>query len=142
VTFPHRLTMKRPNTLSRRSSLGVPIGVRASLELALTRDHFDVVHVHEPGVPSLSYLALRDTRGLAVATFHSPERLGYPPGKKQREKLLGRVDALTATSRATAEAAEAPFPGDSRVLPLGFRPQPFTPARPMKGTAGPSAWHC
>ena len=58
--------------VSRRSSLGVPIGVRASLELALTRDHFDVVHVHEPGVPSLSYLALRDTRALAVATFHSP----------------------------------------------------------------------
>jgi hypothetical protein len=105
--------------VSRRSRLGVPIGVRANLGLALTRDRFDVVHVHEPGVPSLSYLALRDTRGLAVATFHSAERLGYPPGKKQREKLLGRVDALTATSRATADAAQVRFPGDYTVLPLG-----------------------
>ena len=68
--------------VSRRSRLGVPIGVQANLELALTRDRFDVVHVHEPGVPSLSYLALRDTRGLAVATFHSAERLGYPPGQE------------------------------------------------------------
>ena len=105
--------------VSRRSRLGVPIGVQANLGLALTRDRFDVVHVHEPGLPSLSYLALRDARGLAVATFHSADRLGYPPGKKQRERLLGRVDALTATSQATAEAAAARFPGDYRTLPLG-----------------------
>jgi glycosyltransferase involved in cell wall biosynthesis len=110
----------------------VPIGVQANLELALTRDRFDVVHVHEPGLPSLSYLALRDARGLSVATFHSPERLGYPPGKKQREKLLGRVDALTASSAATAEAAAARFPGDYRTLPLGVDLDRFKPARPRK----------
>jgi predicted metal-dependent phosphoesterase TrpH/glycosyltransferase involved in cell wall biosynthesis len=118
--------------VSRRSSLGVPIGVRASLELALTRDHFDVVHVHEPGLPSLSYLALRDTRALAVATFHSAERLGYPPGRKQRERLLGRVDALTATSREIAEAASVRFPGDYRILPLGVDLDLFAPARPRR----------
>ena len=118
--------------VSRRSRLGVPIGVRANLELALTRDRFDVVHVHEPAVPSLSYLALRDTRGLAVATFHSPERLGYPPGKKQRERLLGRVDALTATSGETAEAAATRFPGDYRVLPLGVDLELFASARPRR----------
>jgi predicted metal-dependent phosphoesterase TrpH/glycosyltransferase involved in cell wall biosynthesis len=116
--------------VSRRSSLGVPIGVRANLELALTCDRFDVVHVHEPGVPSLSYLALRGAPGLVVATFHSPERLSYPPGRKQREKLLGRVDALTATSRATAEAAAARFPGDYRVLPIGVDLDLFAPAGP------------
>ena len=118
--------------VSRRSRLGVPIGVQANLGLALARDRFDVVHVHEPGLPSLSYLALRDTRRLAVATFHSAERLGYPPGKKQREKLLGRVDALTATSRATAEAAAARFPGDYTVLPLGVDPELFAPAEPRR----------
>jgi predicted metal-dependent phosphoesterase TrpH/glycosyltransferase involved in cell wall biosynthesis len=118
--------------VSRRSSLGVPIGVRANLELALTSDKFDVVHVHEPGLPSLSYLALRDTRGLAIATFHSAERLGYPPGKKQREKLLGRVDALTATSRATAAAAAARFPGDYRTLPLGVDLERFRPSKQRK----------
>jgi predicted metal-dependent phosphoesterase TrpH len=115
--------------VSRRSRLGVPIGVQANLGLALTRDRFDLVHVHEPGLPSLSYLALRDARGLAVATFHSAERLGYPPGKKQREKLLGRVDALTATGPAVAEAAAARFPGDYRTLPLGVDLVRFAPTR-------------
>jgi predicted metal-dependent phosphoesterase TrpH/glycosyltransferase involved in cell wall biosynthesis len=111
-----------------RSRLGVPLGVRANLELALTRDRFDVVHAHEPGLPSLSYLALRDARGLAVATFHSAERLAYPPGRKQRERLLGRVDALTATSKDVAAAASARFPGDYDVLPLGVDTDLFRPA--------------
>ena len=116
--------------ISRKSRLGVPIGVRANLELALSRDRFDVVHGHEPGLPSLSYLALRDARGLAVATFHAPERLGYPPGKKQRERLLARVDALTAVSEEAAAAAAARFPGDYALLPQGVDLELFQPAKP------------
>src|SRR4051794_30396397 len=61
--------------ISRRSRVGVPVGVRANLALALARGRFDVVHGVEPALPSLSYLALRDTEALAVATFLSPERL-------------------------------------------------------------------
>jgi predicted metal-dependent phosphoesterase TrpH len=106
--------------VSRKSRLGVPIGVRANLELALRADSFDVLHVHEPGLPSLSYLALRDSRALSVATFHSPERLAYPPGKKQRERLLSRTDGLTAVGGETLAAARARFPGDYRALPYGI----------------------
>ncbi len=118
--------------MSRKSSLGVPIGVRANLELALQADFFDVLHAHEPGVPSLSYLALRDSRALSVATFHSPERLGYPPGKKQRERLLSRIDALTAVGAETLVAASERFPGDYRALPFGVDPALFPKAAPAK----------
>src|SRR3954454_3311963 len=97
--------------ISRRSRIGVPVGARANLSLALARGRFDVVHGFEPGLPSLSYLALRDAEALTVATFLSPERLGYPPGRAQRERLLARVDALVATNEATAEAAAIRFPG-------------------------------
>ena len=115
--------------VSRASRVGVPVGVRANLELALSRGGFDVVHAHEPGLPSLSYLALRDAPGLAVATFHSPERLGYPPSKARRATLLGRIDALTAVGEQTLAAAKARFPGAYRLLPIGvdtdlFRPGP------------------
>jgi len=63
--------------ISRRSQMGVPVGVHANLALALAQGRYDVVHGFEPGLPSISYLALRDTEALAVATFLSPERLGY-----------------------------------------------------------------
>jgi predicted metal-dependent phosphoesterase TrpH len=116
--------------ISRKSRLGVPIGVRANLELALGTDSFDVLHAHEPGLPSLSYLALRDSRALSVATFHSPERLAYPPGKKQRERLLSRIDGLTAVGDETLSAARTRFPGDYRALPYGIELDRVRASRP------------
>ena len=114
--------------VSRRSQLGVPVGVQANLKLALAQGDYDVVHGFEPGLPSLSYLALRDTDALAVATFASANRLGYPPARSQREKLLGRLDALVALSEAVRDAAEERFPGDYRVLSPGVDTELFAPA--------------
>jgi len=111
--------------VSRRSQLGVPVGVQANLRQALAQGSFDLVHGFEPGLPSLSYLALRDTDALGVATFVSANRLGYPPARSQREKLLGRLDALIALSEPTREAAEERFPGDYR------RPLPRRRRRPL-----------
>ena len=127
---PHELIALGPAVpVSRRSRIGVPVGVRANLSLALARGEYDVVHGFEPGLPSLSYLALRDSRAFAVATFLSAERLGYPPGKAQRERLLGRIDELVATSEATAEAAAERLPGDYRVITAGVDLERFKPGR-------------
>jgi predicted metal-dependent phosphoesterase TrpH/glycosyltransferase involved in cell wall biosynthesis len=111
--------------ISRRSKVGLPVGVRANLSLALERGGYDVVHAFEPGLPSLSYLALRQAHTLSVASFFSAERLGYPPGKAQREKLLARVDALVASSPEVAHAAAARFPGEYRIVDVGVDPELF-----------------
>ena len=118
--------------VSRRSRVGVPVGVRANLALALQRGRFDIVHGFEPGLPSLSYLALRDSHALGVATFLSAERLGYPPGKPQRERLLSRVDALLATSPEVAAAAAERLPGDYRIVFPGVDAELFRPEQKLK----------
>jgi len=115
--------------ISRRSRMGLPVGVRANLSTALARGRFDVVHGFEPGLPSLSYLALRDARALTVASFFSPERLGYPPGRAQRERLLGRIDALVAASPEAAHAAAQRFPGEYRIVEQGVDDELFQPAQ-------------
>jgi predicted metal-dependent phosphoesterase TrpH len=114
--------------ISRRSQLGVPVGARFNLELALGEGRFDIVHGFEPGLPSLSYLALRDAKSLAVATFFSPERLAYPPGRAQRERLLNRIDALLATSERTRAAATERFPGAYELVSEGVDTELFVPA--------------
>ena len=113
--------------VSRRSRIGVPVGVRANLALALERGRFDIVHGFEPALPSLSYLALRDSHALGVATFLSAERLGYPPGKPQRKRLLSRIDALLATSQEVAAAAALRLPGDYRIIYAGVDAELFQP---------------
>jgi predicted metal-dependent phosphoesterase TrpH len=118
--------------ISRRSRMGVPVGARANLGLALAEGRYDVVHGFEPGLPSLSYLALRDTQALAVGTFFSPERLGYPPGRAQRERLLARLDALVAVSKEAADAAASRFPGDYELLSEGVDLDLFVPAAKRK----------
>ena len=109
--------------------MGVPVGWRANLAVALSRGGYDLVHGFEPALPSLSYLALRSTQTIAVASFFSAERLGYPPGKAQREKLLGRIDALIASSDEVAAAAGERFPGDYRIVSPGVDTSLFRPGR-------------
>ena len=113
--------------VSRRTNMGVPVAVRANLRLALARGRFDVVHGFEPGLPSLSYLALTSTEALTAATFFSVDRLAYPARRSRRDRLRTRVDALLATSNETAEAAALRFDGDYALVPIGvdlgrFRP--------------------
>jgi len=115
--------------LSRRTHLGIPVAVRANLRAALARGAYDVVHGFEPGLPSLSYLALTSTHALTAATFFSPERLTYPPRRARRDLLRARVDALLATSPATAEAAAERFPGEYALVPLGVDTTLFRPGR-------------
>jgi hypothetical protein len=114
--------------LSRRTHMGVPVGVRANLRLALARGRYDVVHGFEPGLPSLSYLALTTADALTAATFFSRDRLGYPARRSRRDRLRIRVDALLATSEETAEAAAERFEGDYRLVPIGVDATMFRPS--------------
>ena len=115
--------------ISRRTSIGVPVGVRASLRLALASADYDVVHGFEPGLPSISRLALTASRSLTAATFLSPERLSYPSRRSRRDRFSIRVDALLATSSETEEVAAERFHGDYRIVPIGVDVQLFRPRR-------------
>jgi predicted metal-dependent phosphoesterase TrpH/glycosyltransferase involved in cell wall biosynthesis len=113
--------------LSRRTNIGVPVAVRANLRTALAKGRFDVVHGFEPGLPSISYLALSSTHALTAATFFSEDRLGYPTRRSRRDRLRARVDALLATSEATADAASERFEGEYEIVPLGVDVDTFAP---------------
>lgn len=113
--------------LSRRTHLGIPVAVRANLRVALVHGRFDVVHGFEPGLPSISYLALTMTHALTAATFFSPDHLGYPARRSRRDRLSIRVDALLATSEEAASAAGERFEGDYELVPAGIDTTLFAP---------------
>src|SRR4051794_2307561 len=105
----------------RSRPVSLPIDVSRTIEDLLAHARFDFVHVHEPFAPSAASAALRHSRALNVATFHSPtERvMSTGPGRKIVELLFGRLDARTASFGVTRDLVARYFPGDYRVIRPG-----------------------
>jgi predicted metal-dependent phosphoesterase TrpH/glycosyltransferase involved in cell wall biosynthesis len=110
------------SVLGRRGgSVSVPIDVSRTIESLLDDAPFDFVHVHEPFAPSASSAALRHSRALNVGTFHAAtERvLSTQVARRFVELFFGRLDARTASFRATRDLVCRHFPGEYDVIPPG-----------------------
>ena len=120
-----------PFSPARRRAASLPMDVARTIEEALGGLALDIVHVHEPFAPSAASVALRHSRALNVGSFHGPtERLLSTQLARPLSRLLfGRLDARTASYRATRDLLQRFFPGDYRVILPGSdcRPQPRAP---------------
>jgi predicted metal-dependent phosphoesterase TrpH/glycosyltransferase involved in cell wall biosynthesis len=103
----------------RGGGAGLPVGASANVALAVGEGGFDVVHAHEPVAPGLATAALRHTRALTVATFHSDiERaIAFPIREGRRKRYRARIDRLLATGPRAAELAATLYPGEYELAP-------------------------
>ena len=122
------VAVARAVPVSPRAAVGIPVGVRANVATALRRGDFDVVHGFDPAIPGLSYVALLESETTTAATFVDPERLGYPPRRNQRDRLLARIDTLLATSEDALARAHERFPGAFSLIPAGVDLTLFAPS--------------
>ncbi|MHB1473961.1 MAG: glycosyltransferase family 4 protein [Dermatophilaceae bacterium] len=92
---------------------------------------FDVVHIHEPVVPSVSVLALWAVDGPIVATFHTSNlrsramQAAYPLLRPSLEKISARI-AVSEDARRTVTTH---LGGDAVVIPNGVFVERFASAR-------------
>jgi predicted metal-dependent phosphoesterase TrpH/glycosyltransferase involved in cell wall biosynthesis len=107
-----------PFSPTRRRAASLPIDVARTIEEALSSLPLDIVHVHEPFAPSASSVALRQSRGLNVGSFHGPtERILSTQLTRPLSRLLfSRLDARIASYGATRDLLQRYFPGDYRVI--------------------------
>ncbi len=110
-----------PFSPARRRSASLPVDVARTIEDALTTLALDLVHVHEPFAPSASSVALRQSHALNVGSFHAPtERIVSTQLTRGLSRLLlARLDARTASYRATRELMQRYFPADYQVIAPG-----------------------
>ena len=82
----------------------------------------DVVHVHEPLIPSLSLLALWNSDVPAVGTFHAAAEssVGYRVARPVLDRAAKRLAVRAAVSPAAQELAQTYFPGDFVITPNGI----------------------
>jgi phosphatidylinositol alpha-mannosyltransferase len=87
----------------------------------LEQERFDLLHFHEPFVPFLSLITLRQSTSVNIATFHA--YAGFSPamelGKRMLPGYAGRLHGRIAVSAAARHFIDRFFPGDYKVIPNG-----------------------
>jgi len=98
----------------------------------LAEGDFDVLHIHEPVIPSLSLLALWAATGPIVGTFHTANLrsrvmlAAQPLLRPSMEKIAARIAVSEDARRTLVEH----FGGDAVVIPNGVYVNRFAEAEP------------
>jgi len=135
-----RVTPVPGNGSVARITIASPMWSRLSRRVrqVLDAERFDVIHVHEPLMPSLPLAVLMAGAGQAikVGTFHAYREsyYGYYYGRPLLRGIVRRLDGRVAVSRAAYEFVSRYFPGTYSIIPNGvdlhiFRPDVAPPAR-------------
>ncbi|MFM2105679.1 MAG: hypothetical protein RL338_711 [Chloroflexota bacterium] len=105
----------------------------AQVRRMLDEERFDLLHFHEPFVPFLSLVLLRESRSVNVATFHA--YAGFSPSYEFGSRVLGgygrRLHGRIAVSAAARHFIDRFFPGDYRVIPNGVDVARYRDAVPV-----------
>lgn len=98
----------------------------------------DVLHLHEPLIPSLSLLALWNASAPAVGTFHAAaeESLGYRVGAPILQRAAAKLTVRTAVSDAARDLISRYLPGEYALTPNGVDTARFAAAEPAPRPAG------
>jgi phosphatidyl-myo-inositol alpha-mannosyltransferase len=120
-----RVTPVPGNGSVARITLSVPFASSLSrrVRLVLAAEHFDVIHIHEPLMPSLpvAVLLANPSGAVRVGTFHAfrESYYGYYYGRPVLRRLINRLDGRIAVSRAAFEFVSRYFPGAYSIIPNG-----------------------
>jgi phosphatidylinositol alpha-mannosyltransferase len=115
-------------------TLTVSFRFAAQVREMLDRERFDLLHFHEPLVPFLSWVVLRESQSINVATFHA--YAGYSVGYEVASRTLGellieRLHGRIAVSAAARHFIDRYFPGDYKVIPNGVDVERIAAAVPV-----------
>ena len=89
----------------------------------LRERRFDVIHMHEPLMPLVSWFVLWQSPVPVVATFHTHREQGhrwYPLFRRFFEPFMRRVRVRLAVSDAARRTVQRHFPGEYEIVPNGI----------------------
>lgn len=105
-----------------RVKLTLDVTLYADVKSIMSREKFDIVHLHEPLVPVLPYMVLLNSTAVNVGTFHaySGSMPWYSALKPYMSFVLGRLDARIAVSPPARDFVNHYFEGDYEVISNGI----------------------
>lgn len=94
----------------------------ADVRQIMKQEKFDIVHLHEPLMPVLPYMALLNSTAVNIGTFHafSGSQPWYTALKPYMSFVLSRLDGRIAVSAPARDFVSKYFEGDYEVIPNGI----------------------
>ncbi|GBD10954.1 Phosphatidyl-myo-inositol mannosyltransferase [bacterium HR23] len=134
--IPHLVRLGRP---IRIASGGSTARITLSFWLAekvrglLLRNHYDIVHLHEPFTPFLPLSVLTFSTAVNIGTFHAYHGRSrfYPWAKPFLRPWVRRLHGRTAVSEPARQFITRYFPGDYRIIPNGVEVEHFANRPPL-----------
>ena len=104
----------------------------------ISRGHFDVLHVHEPMVLSLSMLAVLAARGPVVATFHTAmiRSRAMAAAQGMLQLVVEKITARIAVSEPARKVQVEHLGGGAVEIPNGVAVARYASAEPFPGRPG------
>jgi len=105
--------------------MGLSLEAHSLVRGMLLQEKFDVIHMHEPLMPTVCLSTLINAqacpRCTVVGTFHAYRKTspGYVPVTRILNRWLERLDGRIAVSEAARDTVLPYFPGDYRIIPNG-----------------------
>ena len=101
---------------------------------------FDLLHLHEPAIPSLSLLACSASEGPIVGTFHvsTPKKKAIYAIGPILEPIVEKLTARIAVSELARSTLKDHFETDAVVIPNGIDGQKYANAQVSSEYSGPN----
>ncbi len=117
-----------------KSIARLPISPRLAFQVVkvLNEESFDILHIHEPFLPMLSFSMLMGSRCATVGTFHAyySKPRAYWVWQPLLRRLLPKLQGKIAMSQAARECVSRYIPGDYQIIPNGVDVDFFSPQVP------------
>jgi phosphatidylinositol alpha-mannosyltransferase len=101
------------------------------MDRLFAREHFDLIHVHEPLCPAVGAAASLAAKAPLVATFHAAgiASRSYERWRPMAERAIDHITVRIAVSEVARDCVSPHFPGDYRVIPNGIDVAAYAQAR-------------
>ncbi|HUS13891.1 MAG TPA: glycosyltransferase family 4 protein [Chloroflexia bacterium] len=117
-----------------RARISLSLRISRTVRGILNAENFDVIHLHEPLMPTIPLIVLRESLTCNVGTFHAygDENLAYAAARPLLQSYFARLHGRIAVSAAARDYVSQYFPANFAIIPNGIDVARFgTPAPPL-----------
>ncbi len=135
-TFGDRfIPIGKPRPIPTSGSIAritLSLRLAATIKAVLSKENFDIVHLHEPFMPMLCSAVLRFSNAANIGTFHACDgkpgyKLGRPISTIFLNRRVHKLDGKIAVSRPATDFASKYVPGYYNIIPNGIDLGHFSP---------------